>query len=91
MKATNTDAEISRETLTDSAGRYRLPQLALGPYSVEIQLHGLESQTKRRITLTVGSEAVVNFALSVAAVTQAVLIVAQAPLAQTTDSTISPW
>ncbi|OFV98890.1 MAG: hypothetical protein A3H28_08590 [Acidobacteria bacterium RIFCSPLOWO2_02_FULL_61_28] len=80
---------ISRATVADAAGRYRLPELPLGLYSVEAQSPGFQTEVRSGIRLTVGREAVVDMRLNVGAVTERVEVVGEAPLIQTKDSTIS--
>ena len=76
----NDDTGISRTVQTDAAGRYAAPSLSLGRYRVTASREGFQSEARSRIALTVGREAVVNFQLSVGAVTQTVEVTAEAPL-----------
>jgi len=89
VRATNVETGIVRQTATDGAGRYRIPELGLGSYSVEAQTAGFQTEVRSGIRLTVGREAVVNLQLQVGAVTERVEVTGEAPLVQTTDSTVS--
>lgn len=64
------DTGITRTLVTNEQGRYQAPSLGLGNYEVQAQREGFQSEVRRRIVLTVGREAVVNFDLQVGAVTQ---------------------
>jgi hypothetical protein len=44
VTARNTSTGESTETLSDSAGKYRLASLALGNYAVSVQLDGYETK-----------------------------------------------
>src|SRR5437879_11131243 len=59
----NLNTGITRTVTTDEGGRYTIPDLSLGSYEVEGQLPGFQTEVRSGITLTVGREAVVNFAL----------------------------
>jgi len=88
VTAKNVDTNISRETTTDDAGLYRLPELVPGNYEVRVDVQGFAPDVRSGIDLTVGREAVVDFALKVGQVQEQV-IVQDAPLVQTTTSEVS--
>lgn len=79
---------VSRSLTTDEAGRYRVPQLALGSYEVQAGIAGFSTEVRKGITITVGREAVVDFDLQVGEVSQSVEVVGEAPLVQTGTSEI---
>ena len=85
----NDDTGISRAAEVDGAGHYTAPSLALGPYRVTATMSGFQTEVRSGIVLTVGREAVVNFALSVGAVNQTVQVNAEAPLVETTSNAVS--
>ncbi len=85
----NEDTGTSRLVNTDAAGRYSAPSLSLGNYRVTASADGFQSQSRTGIVLTVGREATVPFQLSLGAVSQAVEVTGEAPLVQTTESTVS--
>ncbi|HKZ77404.1 MAG TPA: carboxypeptidase-like regulatory domain-containing protein, partial [Pyrinomonadaceae bacterium] len=62
VTAKNVDTNISRETTTDDAGLYRLPELVPGNYEVRVDVQGFAPDVRSGIDLTVGREAVVDFA-----------------------------
>src|SRR5437762_8845713 len=65
----NQETGISRTTITNETGRYSAPALGLGNnYQVTAELPGFQSQVRTGIALTVGREAVVDFTLSVGAI-----------------------
>ena len=85
----NEDTGISRAVETDSACHYVAPSLALGNYRVTVSLEGFQTAVRSGILLTVGREAVVDFSLSVGAVTQELEVKAEAPLVETTTNAVS--
>src|SRR6267143_151908 len=85
----NLDTGIARSVTTDERGRYTASNLTLGNYEVEGQLTGFQTEIRRGITLTVGREVVVSLTLKVGQLSDAVTISAEAPLVETTTSTMS--
>ena len=86
---TTLDTGIVRTAVTDEAGRYRAPNLALGQYEVKAELAGFKTAVRRGIQLSVGSEAVVDLTLTVGAVAEQVEVTGEAPLVETTNATVS--
>ncbi len=82
----NQDTGISRSVTTNEAGRYSAPALGLGNYQVTAQLPGFQIQVHSGIALTVGREAVIDFALSVGTVAQTVEVKGEAPLVELTNA-----
>ena len=89
VSVTNVDTGIGRSVTTDDAGRYRVPSLIPGRYEVQAQLTGFETAVRSGIELTVGQEAVINMVLRVGQVTQKTIVTAEAPIVETTSSTLS--
>ena len=89
MQIQNVETGLSRNVETDSAGRYVARNLPSGSYSVTAQQAGFQKQIRSGITLTVGSEAVVNLELSVGAVQETVQVSGEAPAVETTQATLS--
>ncbi|MEE8350519.1 MAG: TonB-dependent receptor [Acidobacteriota bacterium] len=86
---TNTDTSISRHVVSDDEGRYRASNLTLGSYAVQAELAGFQTSVRSGITLTVGSEALVDLTLSVGEITERVVVEGQAPMIESTSSTIT--
>src|SRR2546426_10607470 len=63
IKLTNTDTGVTRVVIADEVGRYNAPQLSLGGYEIAAELPGFQTALRRGVTLTIGREAVVDFAL----------------------------
>ena len=84
----NEDTGISRTVQTDSAGHYSAPSLSLGHYQVTAGLEGFQTEVRRGIVLTVGREAVVDSVLAVGSVTQTVEVTGEAPLVESTTSSL---
>lgn len=89
VTVTNVETGISRSVSSDSAGRYRVPGLIPDHYEVQAQVTGFQTELRKGIELTVGSEAVINLMLKVGQVAEKTVVTAEAPLVETTTSTLS--
>jgi Carboxypeptidase regulatory-like domain len=89
IKLTNTETGATRTVIADEVGRYNAPQLPLGAYEISAELPGFQTAVRRGITLTIGREAVVDFALQVGSVSQEVTVNAEAALVSTTNANLS--
>src|SRR5256712_10576166 len=89
IKLTNTDTGAPRCVIADEVGRYNAPQLPLGAYEITAELPGFQTAVRRGVTLTIGREAVVDFALQVGSVAQEVTVNAEAALVSTTNANLS--
>jgi hypothetical protein len=63
VTATQTDTGIPRSTITNETGSYVLPNLALGPYKLEVSLPGFRTFVQNGIVLQVNSNPVINTTL----------------------------
>ena len=70
VKVKNVEIGAVREIVTDSAGRYDAPSLAVGKYEVSAEQAGFRTEVKTGITLTIGQRAEVNLMLAVGGVHQ---------------------
>jgi hypothetical protein len=80
---------LSRSFTTDSTGSSRFPALPVGTYTIVITQTGFEKVTVKDVTLTVGQNAVLNFAMQVGNVTQSVEVKSNVLQVDTTSSTMA--
>src|ERR1700730_5246394 len=85
----NVATGVTRAVKTDTAGFYSAPNLLPGNYEITAAAPGFASEVQNGVVLTVGAEQVLNFALQVGQVTQAVQVTAEAPTVQLASSAIS--
>ena len=79
----------TRTTVTDDNGNFIVPLLPPGPQEVRAEKKGFKSLVRTGINLEVGQQAVVNLRLEVGELVQQVTVVADAPLVNTTTSSVS--
>ncbi|MBI4463423.1 MAG: carboxypeptidase regulatory-like domain-containing protein, partial [Acidobacteria bacterium] len=84
----NEDTGITRRVVTNTAGYYSAPALALGKYSVTASQEGFRTTVRQGIVLTVGREAIVDLSLPVGAVAQTLEVFGEAPLVESTTASL---
>ncbi|MBI4445322.1 MAG: TonB-dependent receptor [Acidobacteria bacterium] len=84
---TNVETGQSRTVLTDDSGNYKAVALAVGRYELKAEMTGFKTVV-RHIGLAVGQEAVVDFELPVGEVSEEVQVTGEAPLVNTTSSSL---
>src|SRR5580658_3246217 len=70
----NVETGAERQLVTDSAGRYSAPSIAVGGYEVTASQAGFTSQLRTGITLVVGQTTVVDFTLPIGEFKQVVTV-----------------
>ena len=88
VTVTNTETNESRTVDTADDGAYRFPALKPGHYVVKIEKEGFKTQTQTGLTLDVAQELVVNPTMQVGAAAQEVTVTGEAPLVNTTTSSL---
>ncbi len=79
----NTATNFELVNVTDAAGRYRGVLLPLGPYEVRASLAGFSPQLIKGVDLGVGQTRVVDIKMNQAAVSEELVVTAEAPLIDT--------
>lgn len=89
VTATNLDNGLSRTAVSGSRGEYRLINLPPGNYQVHTELSGFQAEVRKGITLSIGSESVIDFTMNVGNITEQVTVTGDAPLVETSTATVS--
>ncbi|HWF14261.1 MAG TPA: carboxypeptidase regulatory-like domain-containing protein [Candidatus Acidoferrales bacterium] len=85
----NIETGETRSAITDDAGRYYVPSLAVGEYEVHAKKQGFQEQVRSGIHLVVGQEASVDLALKLGEVTEQLKVMEDAPVVSVTAADIS--
>ena len=85
---TNVETSAVRTAATGSDGAYRVPALQPGHYNVKVEKSGFKTMTQAGVTLDVAEEIVVNASLVVGSSEQQVTVTGEAPLVETTTSSL---
>ena len=79
----------TREVSANSDGLYSAPNLLPGSYEVTVTAKGFSTLVQKGLTLTVGAEQSLNFAMKVGELSQQVEVDATPPNVETSSSTLS--
>src|SRR2546423_14442991 len=88
ITVTNTDTSDARNAATGDDGAFRVPGLRPGHYSVRIEKDGFKTTTQTALNLDVAQELVINPTMEVGSATQEVTVTGEAPLVNTTESSL---
>jgi len=76
---------------TDAQGRYTIANLPIGDYEAQSSAQGFQTTVRRGITLTVGAQAVVDFALTVGQTQQTVTVEGQVSQVDTVSAGVGAY
>src|SRR5262245_38322999 len=85
----NTATNISREVVTDEAGRYRAAALQPGVYEVTATLGGFQTSNFGNLEVLVGQTLAVDVKMRAAGVTETVTVTGESPLIETRPTDVS--
>lgn len=88
VTATHTATGQVRETVTGPEGRFVIPTLQPGTYTIRADLPGFQPQTREALQLGVGQELTLDFTMSLAGVAETVTVTSEAPLIEVTSNRI---
>ena len=88
VRATNIGTGAGQTAQSDSQGRYRIAELPVGEYRVQVEKEGFQS-VGTGIVLTVGSENVVDFSLPLGQAAETLSVEAEVPVVNTTSAQLS--
>src|SRR6266704_3326758 len=89
VQVRNIGTGLARSAVTDSQGRYTATDLLIGDYEVEATLAGFQTAVHKGITLSVGSQLVVDFTLQVGSTSTTITVDVEVPQVETSSAAIS--
>ena len=84
----NLETGVSRETVTNTRGRFEVPGLQPGRYQVEAELAGFSRFSQGPVSVQVNEESLVNISLKVGQLAETINVVGQGLIVQTTTATL---
>ena len=75
-----------RQVATDNVGRYTIPDLPIGRYSLKAEKTGFQTQVKQGVEVNVGAAITVDFALPTGQISEQVQVTAESSTLQTEGS-----
>ncbi|MCC6343844.1 MAG: TonB-dependent receptor [Bryobacterales bacterium] len=88
VTATNTETNVSRNTVTNDAGVYSFPAMVPGSYNVRAEKAGFKSVTRTSIQLQVQQSARLDIEMPIGQVSESVEVSASAALLSTENATV---
>src|ERR1700747_742288 len=85
----NTGTGAAQSVTSDSQGRFRIADLAVGDYDGQAATTGFATLVHKGVVLTVGAQVVVDFALPVGQQQQTVTVEGQVSQVQTTNAAVA--
>src|SRR5882762_9912758 len=79
VQVRNIGTGLTRSAVTDSQGRYTATDLMIGDYEVGATLPGFQTAVHKGITLSVGSQLVVDFTLQVGSTSTTITVDVEVP------------
>jgi hypothetical protein len=89
VNMTEVDRSQVHSTVTNSEGRYSLPNLPVGAYKLEVSFQGFKSYVQTGIVLQVANNVEANVTLQIGSVSESVEVVANAAMVETRDNSLS--
>jgi len=86
ITATQKDTGLTRSTVTESDGTFRLPSVPVGTYTVVTELNGFATVTVQEVRLNVSTDRELTVDMSPSTVEESITVVDEAPLLQTTPT-----
>lgn len=88
ITVTNEATGLERTTVTEMDGRFVVATLLPGTYTIQAELQGFQTQTRKGVTVSVGQELTLELTLSIAALAEEVTVTAAAPIVEVTASKV---
>ena len=85
---TNEGTNASLATTTGSDGTYKFTPVRIGTYKLTATLPGFQTVTQRNVTVNVGQDVVVDFALKPGSVSETVEVQSSLPVLETQDASV---
>ena len=82
VTARNEGTSAVREVVTDVAGRYAMPLLPIGSYTITATMSGFRTQERSKLVLEVQESLTLDFVLELSAVAETITVTSQAAVAQ---------
>lgn len=89
VSATNNQTGVVRAAVAGPDGRYTIPALPVGSYTVRVELPGFGPQQRADVVLNLGATIEVPFTLKIAAATEQVTVVAESPIVDVQKTAVS--
>jgi hypothetical protein len=88
IEVKNAGTAVAQSTTTDAQGRYAVRELPIGEYEVHATATGFQNVVRSGITLEVGAQSVVDFALAVGQTQETIVVQSQVSEVETNSTSV---
>jgi hypothetical protein len=88
VTVTHEGTGLVRTATTGDQGRYTIPTLTPGTYTITVELSGFQTTKRTGVALAVGQEMTLDLVLGVAAIEEQVTVTGEAPVVEVTTSRV---
>jgi len=89
VKATETDKGQVRTTVSETTGRYALPDLPVGNYRLEVSASGFKTYVQTGIVLQVANNIAINVPMQIGSITESIRVEANAAMVETKENSVA--
>ena len=89
VTAKNEATGLTRTIVSGGDGQYRLAALPPGEYSLTAELSGFSKEARTQIVLVIDQNAIIDFTMKPAALTETVTVQGESPIVDTTTSSVA--
>ena len=91
VQVKNTATGQTQQVPTDGQGRFTIAEITIGSYDAQASAQGFKTVIRKGITLTVGSQVVVDFALAVGDTQQTITVEGQVSQVDTVSTAVASY
>ena len=88
VTVTEENTGLQRTTISSADGRYVVPTLLPGRYTIKAELQGFQTATQTGLVLLVGQELTVQLTLQIGGVTEQITVTGESPIVEVTSSRV---
>jgi hypothetical protein len=89
VTVTNSDTNVARSVTTDATGRYNVPALPPGTYTITAALTGFKTEVRAGVALALGEAVTVDFSLVVADAAETLVVTGVSPMVMPSRTEVS--
>lgn len=89
VTARNDETGLTRASVSEASGEYRVAALPPGTYTVTVELQGFNTETRKGLVLVIDQTARMDFTLAPATLAETITVTGEAPIVDTRQSAVA--